>query len=200
MDKAFPGITPAHAGTSPRPKYLQKLVKDHPRTRGDKRSGTLTLDTGAGSPPHTRGQVFAALSAYRRQRITPAHAGTSLVKLIHRTRLADHPRTRGDKYGGHLDMPRSQGSPPHTRGQALYVGFSPAAGGITPAHAGTSDSRQWNHSVPKDHPRTRGDKVINLGSGQQIQGSPPHTRGQADREKLPVDVRRITPAHAGTRM
>ena len=71
------GITPAHAGKSTSWVYPNAIIKDHPRTRGEKPSARcLPLNT-VGSPPHTRGKdvVYYPIDHY--QRITPAHAGKS---------------------------------------------------------------------------------------------------------------------------
>ena len=74
--RSLPRITPAHAGTSKDKRKYELLIKDHPRTRGDKQdcfAGGFFL---AGSPPHTRGQAKGLPYPERKGRITPAHAGT----------------------------------------------------------------------------------------------------------------------------
>ena len=48
-----------------------------------------------------------------------------------------------------------------------------------------------------DHPRTRGEKPVNHGIGQEISGSPPHTRGKGAVLGGGVGGVGITPAHAG---
>ena len=174
-------------------------TRDHPRTRGDKDPQTSAVRLSDGSPPHTRGQVFAALSAYRRQRITPAHAGTSF--LIGKPYLSyrDHPRTRGDKVNWVFRLLRGLGSPPHTRGQARIATVFLSLSRITPAHAGTSTQSEYFPFSWRDHPRTRGDKEGWCRYECRTDGSPPHTRGQVGRQLRFDDRPRITHAHAGTR-
>ena len=48
-----------------------------------------------------------------------------------------------------------------------------------------------------DHPRTRGEKPLNIAACMSKAGSPPHTRGKALRKKVKTILNRITPAHAG---
>ena len=69
------GITPAHAGKS-RPAFGAKfLLQDHPRPCGEKGTYGWNADIYEGSPPPMRGKAAALRLAYRRMRITPAHAG-----------------------------------------------------------------------------------------------------------------------------
>ena len=122
------------------------------------------------------------------------------IYLLSHKRTRDHPRTRGDKCSTTCPARRIRGSPPHTRGQdVVRVGFH-QRGGITPAHAGTSAGSVRCTSARSDHPRTRGDKAKVDESFVQGTGSPPHTRGQAKSNTACFAVRRITPAHAGTRL
>ena len=131
-------ITPAHAGTRYTCRSSGDLKKDHPRTRGDKvNSGSLRSHT-SGSPPHTRGQATVHLDFQRRHRITPAHAGTSKSPSGSKYSGWDHPRTRGDKERPGYKEKITDGSPPHTRGQARGIIMAIKKTGITPAHAGTS--------------------------------------------------------------
>ena len=70
---------------------------------------------------------------------------------------------------------------------------------ITPAHAGTSPAGEAADPVRSDHPRTRGDKKVDIRPQQIERGSPPHTRGQVLFFVAYMIRGRITPAHAGTR-
>ena len=93
----------------------------------------------------------------------------------------------------------SNGSPPHTRGKVSILRNAEPLRRITPAHAGKRWSDQKQRRFHKDHPRTRGEKDVNIVKYAMKEGSPPHTRGKA----LPPDSRHlqagITPAHAGKR-
>ena len=112
--------------------------------------------------------------------------------------MGDHPRIRGDKHPRRIRSGRMNGSPPHTRGQEVFICIFQNVFGITPAYAGTSPLSGPLKSNPKDHPRIRGDKAILLFFHQACRGSPPHTRGQ-DKVHTPSGLTYgITPAYAGT--
>ena len=196
------GITPAHAGTSAGKTLSAVQYWDHPRTRGDKRNDWGCYNCNGGSPPHTRGQAASFHNMMIRQRITPAHAGTSRQPSQYQIQKPDHPRTRGDKQykeNEYVQEDDGRGSPPHTRGQGIVNRVQHLLRRITPAHAGTSRARCRCRAPTQDHPRTRGDKPASNPQTPWKCGSPPHTRGQVV-SFFKGDFRcRITPAHAGTR-
>ena len=115
-------ITLAHAGKSWIDCSLMSWLKDHPRTRGEKRARACFLDRYRGSPPHTRGKVL----------------GTFLRFLGD----VDHPRTRGEKESEFFFESILLGSPPHTRGKGHDHRVQPGGAGITPAHAGKSSAHR----------------------------------------------------------
>ena len=161
LGKESDGITPAHAGTRRTRHAFTQNVRDHPRTRGDKNLHRCRCRCSAGSPPHTRGQAITLKANQRRERITPAHAGTSRSVWILTLPRKDHPRTRGDKPSQLSASSGASGSPPHTRGQANVAGAALSDEGITPAHAGTRSVLKFSAAARMDHPRTRGDKYPN---------------------------------------
>ena len=132
------GITPAHAGKSRCPALRNDYFWDHPRTCGEK---------------HV---VFTM--AYDDFGITPAHAGKSFTMMKASSLLWDHPRTCGEKYFAPRRWRIIAGSPPHMRGKALHVSAFAYALGITPAHAGKSPATAAPGRLPRDHPRTCGEK------------------------------------------
>ncbi len=48
-------ITPAYAGSTYLHTFSRRLIKDHPRIRGEHASSFSVLKAGFLSPPHTRG-------------------------------------------------------------------------------------------------------------------------------------------------
>ena len=114
---------------------------------------------------------------YSMKRITPAHAGKSTIFCILILHSGDHPRTRGEKAFFNFSRSPSLTSPPHTRGKGTYAHERNEQIGITPAHAGKSGVLPATGDIPRDHPRTRGEKYI-------------FARQQ-------VHCQWITPAHAG---
>ena len=69
--------------------------------------------------------------------------------------------------------------------------------GITPAHAGKSQSRFFRFRSLRDHPRTCGEKYSCSFLIALSRGSPPHMRGKAFLMPSAKIFIRITPAHAG---
>ena len=132
-------------------------------------------------------------------RITPAHAGKSLLPHPGTPLCWDHPRTRGEKLRISSLQAYFAGSPPHTRGKD--GGLPPRRGGrgITPAHAGTRPPGPPRSARRRDLPSTRGEKSASTAAIVASAGSPPHTRGKAGVGGCTPVAGGITPAHAGKR-
>ena len=131
-------ITPAHAGKSFTGKNPDAWGRDHPRTRGEKRSPLWGQVPRSGSPPHTRGKVGMPELAQDLPGITPAHAGKRPVFSEIYSVWRDHPRTRGEKKLVRSALYKRPGSPPHTRGKEVWIAIAAIITRITPAHAGKS--------------------------------------------------------------
>ena len=130
-------------------------------------------------------------------RITPAHAGKSRNFRGYSLRVWDHPRTRGEKRFRHFIYRPEPGSPPHTRGKARGKALFDSMRRITPAHAGKRQSLSCSLPQERDHPRTRGEKLLIPLIHLVPIGSPPHTRGKATLTFIRAGKSGITPAHAG---
>ena len=113
----------------------------------------------------------------------------------------DYKRVAGNAVQLKVELSRylHRGSPPHTRGKGRYMRQPRVIVGITPAHAGKSDSSVSFSIVKQDHPRTRGEKLLLFWQYPINRGSPPHTRGKAKTGSAHIGCTRITPAHAGKR-
>ena len=96
-----PGITPAHAGKRPACVARLCIVRDHPRTCGEKAWIVPLCFALGGSPPHMRGKAFSRLNQAIVFGITPAHAGKRWAKVRYGDRTGDHPRTCGEKLQTH---------------------------------------------------------------------------------------------------
>ncbi len=68
---------------------------------------------------------------------------------------------------------------------------------IIPAHAGNTKISDSNHVLPKDHPRSCGEYMVQKMLNFIGQGSSPLMRGILDEYKEARDEMRIIPAHAG---
>ena len=132
------GITPAHAGNTIGSYLSQYLAKDHPRTRGEYIDMYKVALEDVGSPPHTRGILVAQRYRWRRDGITPAHAGNTASIASATCSVGDHPRTRGEYLAQSVVVVIYPGSPPHTRGIPCTICCCSDISGITPAHAGNT--------------------------------------------------------------
>ena len=192
-------ITPARAGKSHWQINLIWRTRDHPRTRGEKDSGTDGRKNLSGSPPHARGKAALACPTSALRWITPARAGKSHLLGGKVFVPEDHPRTRGEKLWPHRHRSNRGGSPPHARGQATPRTGACVRSGITPARAGKSLYLFLCGWIKEDHPRTRGEKSGQGSSLSITQGSPPHARGKELCPAPCVALDGITPARAGKR-
>ena len=191
------GITPAHAGKSVGYPIFLFWGQDHPRTCGEKEWKTGYCDVTSGSPPHMRGKDTGTMGYGSTERITPAHAGKRRLRTHEVQRGRDHPRTCGEKGQKFLQMGGQQGSPPHMRGKVDVLPEIDAFIGITPAHAGKSETAFIDGCNRQDHPRTCGEKEIPQMKASRTRGSPPHMRGKGSHPVPALHNTGITPAHAG---
>ena len=89
-------ITPAHAGNTATLGRLIRSCPDHPRTCGEHADVVEALSMYEGSPPHMRGTPRLTISCIWLWRITPAHAGNTLMNNGVNRLSSDHPRTCGE--------------------------------------------------------------------------------------------------------
>ena len=83
------------------------------------------------------------------------------------------------------------------RGKDYRAIQSKQAGGITPAYAGKSAVRRFQHFPHRDHPRVCGEKKISEFNDVFYLGSPPRMRGKGRAVDVKSPSRGITPAYAG---
>ena len=89
-------ITPAHAGKTEVFRYTHSSTPDHPRACGENLDACLLGRREAGSPPRMRGKLKRPIGNSSLFRITPAHAGKTLVFLSLYLLSEDHPRACGE--------------------------------------------------------------------------------------------------------
>ena len=150
-----------------------------------------------GSPPRTRGKAVWLIRCNSNIGITPAYAGKSFSGAPRRIAPTDHPRVRGEKADSARNVSRRVGSPPRTRGKAGGQCGAVSQRRITPAYAGKSCQSLEVDLTAGDHPRVRGEKWILLEPVRIVSGSPPRTRGKAEKTASTSCQLRITPAYAG---
>ena len=170
---------------------------DHPRPCGEKADARGDTRAREGSPPPMRGKVCDRRLGGSKDGITPAHAGKRICLSVTLRCAQDHPRPCGEKICAIMHMPDSTGSPPPMRGKVWRVSGSVRPTGITPAHAGKSQSHRTGRNPGRDHPRPCGEKRIARTTMLVNIGSPPPMRGKVAFDEILEKELRITPAHAG---
>ena len=170
-------IIPAYAGSTAASGPKTGCGSDHPRIRGEHMSIGFRPDPDGGSSPHTRGALRVGIGRAGRLRIIPAYAGSTGVHLGDAAVIGDHPRIRGEHVARRRSRRPSRGSSPHTRG-ALYMRVTSfQRPGIIPAYAGSTFGEGLVIPAQADHPRIRGEHIIEPEDEPEMTGSSPHTRG-----------------------
>ena len=111
-------------------------------------------------------------------RITPAHAGTTLLQKVEKPRRGDHPRSCGNNPSLMFSGVKTKGSPPLMREQQSPRSQLTVQPGITPAHAGTTPPCAHQALFLPDHPRSCGNNCVGGVSFRPKVGSPPLMREQ----------------------
>ena len=191
-------IIPAYAGSTLYSHFGSKGIWDHPRIRGEHPGHADRPASTGGSSPHTRGARFQRRKTHPCCRIIPAYAGSTHPRLAPVAGRGDHPRIRGE----HPDIARRArtcpGSSPHTRGAPGFSLFPRMESRIIPAYAGsTCGSIKWI-PAPWDHPRIRGEHLLDGRGKPRNEGSSPHTRGALHSRARRVQEHGIIPAYAGS--
>ena len=104
-----------------------------------------------------RGKPYRYGAGSAHQRITPAHAGKTIVGSYAVTRFRDHPRACGENKEQVLQDFFSGGSPPRMRGKLEYRVEGETNLRITPAHAGKTAKAYEAWQELWDHPRACGE-------------------------------------------
>ena len=153
-------IIPALAGNTPRLRPLQQCSSDHPRSRGEYSLTRFTPTLRRGSSPLSRGILLRIVCLFGARRIIPALAGNTRYRAQPDVRAKDHPRSRGEYYMSALRAVGGSGSSPLSRGIRSGLCVDDFDCGIIPALAGNTLSTAHEPHWPPDHPRSRGEYLI----------------------------------------
>ena len=150
-------IIPAYAGSTAAPPRRRAMKPDHPRIRGEHRSGGRRQTGFLGSSPHTRGAQRRFEWLHTLWGIIPAYAGSTLRSSPRLKLLRDHPRIRGEHDGNRPASQEREGSSPHTRGAPTHPRHPRHNQRIIPAYAGSTHRLGCAGDFGRDHPRIRGE-------------------------------------------
>ena len=90
------GIIPACAGSTPPPRGLRTMSRDHPRMCGEHEQFGEFVGVYLGSSPHVRGALSRFERFYKIIGIIPACAGSTVCSATPRYYVRDHPRMCGE--------------------------------------------------------------------------------------------------------
>ena len=175
----------------------RRLIKAHPRSRGENGRESNPALHSPGSSPLTRGKRRPDRILGYVAGLIPAHAGKTLVSGDLHELTGAHPRSRGENRSCDEVGATRTGSSPLTRGKRQgRPSFLPKEG-LIPAHAGKTRRPDPRMGRAEAHPRSRGENMTQAPKSWPEEGSSPLTRG-----KLPVLGRELAragliPAHAG---
>ena len=155
-------ITPAHAGKTFLSSDLHFSQADHPRACGENGRLLLFRLGLCGSPPRMRGKPLLCGASSPHIRITPAHAGKTLLPPTNNRYLTDHPRACGENLSSSTPNALISGSPPRMRGKQNTLTLKRFPCRITPAHAGKTSSANSRTRASSDHPRACGENLYRL--------------------------------------
>ena len=192
------GLTPAQAGTAWRTSPQPGMPAAHPRAGGDGARIVPDVPSRKGSPPRRRGRLGLDADGGAERGLTPAQAGTALLRRSSWRLSRAHPRAGGDGTGGLLAGGFWRGSPPRRRGRLPDQAVHRDVRGLTPAQAGTATSSRRPSSSAWAHPRAGGDGSVSWAASVRNGGSPPRRRGRRRDGSYEGSASGLTPAQAGT--
>ena len=151
-----------------------------------------------GSPPLARGVRDLNTIRFFERGITPACAGSTLPDTSREIWRRDHPPLRGEYFVVPIRYDLHEGSPPLARGVRFMTVQYSRNPGITPACAGSTRCTKDTLQQFRDHPRLRGEYLMEPLVTVSALGSPPLGRGVLRLTRVDSWVRAITPACAGS--
>ena len=175
------------------------MAEDHPRACGEQFAARSAMVSATGSSPRMRGAGGRGLRRPLDERIIPAHAGSRSCGCRSCSRRRDHPRACGEQMCSWSVSLSSCGSSPRMRGAVSGIIAPPACERIIPAHAGSSESSCRIRRSTADHPRACGEQCQPSARPVSGVGSSPRMRGAVYGCQGSGRIRRIIPAHAGSR-
>ena len=141
----------------------------------------------AGSPPHARGRPGLRMSGAPEYGITPACAGKTRRAARRGERTSDHPRMRGEDSYASNGISHVEGSPPHARGRHSASTDSSYTHRITPACAGKTRFGSVSCRPSRDHPRMRGEDVLDAEQNIRLSGITPACAGKTSSLKADLN-------------
>ena len=191
------GIIPALAGNTLFRQTKNRIIRDHPRSRGEYECEAVEDWDYLGSSPLSRGIQQHLIDVHGASRIIPALAGNTGRGSSPSPLGRDHPRSRGEYPLANRRGAAAQGSSPLSRGIPTWDWDELHGERIIPALAGNTYRGHVGHVGNGDHPRSRGEYWPPRPDPNVPQGSSPLSRGIPDCSGSHGQPPGIIPALAG---
>ena len=150
-------LIPAHAGKTGTMPGSTRMVRAHPRSRGENDRPAEISQLPAGSSPLTRGKQSREANALELRGLIPAHAGKTPCTLGGTASVWAHPRSRGENVVAVISASGVAGSSPLTRGKQGSRRCGARCSRLIPAHAGKTIQGASAFRRFRAHPRSRGE-------------------------------------------
>ena len=170
----------------------------HPRWRGEHHEGVIRAWVAPGSSPLARGAHRKASEANAVARLIPAGAGSTVLKITNVNAVGAHPRWRGEHLRRIVASRRRGGSSPLARGAPKVFTGVKNTGRLIPAGAGSTSIWGAPASLPRAHPRWRGEHTVQSTPENAKRGSSPLARGAPNWPDARMTQPRLIPAGAGS--
>ncbi|VEH09349.1 Domain of uncharacterised function (DUF2825) [Corynebacterium kutscheri] len=157
---------------------MDRLAREHPRSRGDNACRYQHGSLGTGTSPLARGQHLVAAAKENGNRNIPARAGTTTPTASKASAIPEHPRSRGDNSFRVWGKKQSWGTSPLARGQPNNGFTTLVLMRNIPVRAGTTDWETVGILSEGEHPRSRGDNRRITDQDVADAGTSPLARGQ----------------------
>ena len=165
--------------------------------RGEHGRGKAKERARSGSSPHARGTLVLYILCQPKMGIIPACAGNTVRRGERVVEDWDHPRMRGEHGDTLTSLIPPSGSSPHARGTRCLLTVLALGWGIIPACAGNTLMPFSQFNRTGDHPRMRGEHMVQEHMNIIVAGSSPHARGTPCLLSPLHDKDGIIPACAG---
>ena len=190
-------FSPACAGNTRESAWRTAPAPVQPRMRGEHLCTSCLRSETIGSAPHARGTRQSQRPGFPRRRFSPACAGNTERCKVALMNGPVQPRMRGEHFSPNLGYSASAGSAPHARGTQLSGARRQNRFRFSPACAGNTRPRAFQHDLCPVQPRMRGEHAFSKKEWDDRGGSAPHARGTQCGEDLDYVRRRFSPACAG---
>ena len=153
--------------------------------------------TSRGSSPLARGTRFEVCHSLEVVGLIPARAGNTVARKFAGSSSRAHPRSRGEHCVWMVGVGGILGSSPLARGTLQTAGDSGHKKGLIPARAGNTPPPRLSWTLPRAHPRSRGEHIVQAAISLAPAGSSPLARGTRHDRLSSFPARGLIPARAG---